>query len=286
MAIILGLAVACAYGGADFLGGLTSRRSGVLAVIATSQAVGLAAIALVLAAGPESDPAGRDLALGVAVGVTGCVAVSLLYRGLAVGRMSVVAPLTAVGSAVLPVAWGVVGGERPSAVAAAGVVLAVLAVVLVAGSSQDGGDATVAGARPAVPPRLELALAAGAGVGFGTGFVLLAETGDGAGMWPIGTSRLTSLALILAAGLVLRRGVVARADRRLVALSGLLDVAANAFFLAASRSGLLSVVAPLAALYPAGTVLLARVVLGERLSRTQLAGLAAGGAGVLMIAIG
>lgn len=288
MAILLGLAVAAAYGSADFLGGLTSRRSPVLAVMATAQVAGITTLAVVIALLPDPDPTGRDLLLGVGVGVVGCVAVGFLYRGLAVGRMSVVAPITAVGSAILPVAWGVIaGGERPSVPAALGVVLAVAAVVLVAGSSDRGGEETVAGARPAVPARVELLLAAGAGAGFGTGFVLLSETGEDAGLWPVAVSRPTSLAILLILAATTRRSpVVARPDRPLVALSGVLDIAANALFLAASRAGLLSVVAALAALYPAGTVLLARVVLDERLSRTQTVGLGVGATGVLLIATG
>ena len=288
MAILLGLAVAAAYGSADFLGGLTSRRSPVLAVMATSQAAGITLLAVVLAVLPDADPTRRDLLLGAGVGVVGCVAVGFLYRGLSVGRMSVVAPVTAVGSAVLPVAWGVVAaGERPAAPAALGVVLAVVAVVLVAGSSEAGGDETVAGRPPAASPRTELLLAAGAGAGFGTGFVLLSETGDDAGLWPVAVSRPTSLVILLVLAAATRRSpLAARPDRPLVALSGVLDIAANALFLAASRAGLLSVVAALAALYPAGTVLLARVVLDERLSRTQAAGLAVGAAGVALIASG
>ncbi len=278
MAILLGLAVAAAYGAADFLGGLTSRRSAVLAVIASSQVVGVTALAVVVLLTPTAHPTARDLLLGSAVGVTGSFAVACLYRGLSIGRMSVVAPITAVGSAVLPVAWGVLQGERPTVVTGVGVVLAVTAVMLVAGSH---------GERSAVSPRLELSLAVGAGLGFGTGFILLAETGEDAGLWPVLMSRPTSIALVVTFALLTSRPLVPeRPDRPMVALSGVLDVAANACFLLATRAGLLSVVAPLAALYPATTVLLARVVLSERLTRHQTVGLVAGAAGVVLIAAG
>jgi drug/metabolite transporter (DMT)-like permease len=281
VAILLGLAVAAAYGSADFLGGLTSKRSAVMSVMLMAQAVGVTVLALVMALGPGAAPTARDHLLGVAVGVTGSVAVAFLYRGLAVGRMSVVAPITAVGSAVLPVAWGVAAsGERPSSVVAAGVVLAVVAVVLVA-------RAHAGTVRPSASPRQELGMAAAAGTGFGALFILLSETGDDAGLWPVAVARCTSVAILAVVAVVTGRALLPDvADRRLVALSGVLDIAANSLFLLASRAGLLSVVAALAALYPAGTVLLARLVLDERLSRTQTVGLGVGAAAVVLIATG
>lgn len=277
MAVILGLAVAAAYGTADFLGGFASRRSPLAAVVVLSQAVGLCFVAAMVCL-VDGEIEASTTALAAAAGAIGGAALTGLYRGLALGRMNVVAPTTAVGAAVLPVLWGLAEGERPSAAALAGVVLAVGAVVLV--SRIPGDEAAAAGGRRA------LALAVLAGVGFGIVFIILAETGDGTGLWPLLVMRLTSVILLGAGALATRRSLspAGASGARLIAVTGVLDVTANALFVSASQQGLVSLVAVLSSLYPAFTVLLARVVLTERLGRMQTFGMAMAGAGILLIA--
>jgi uncharacterized membrane protein len=284
MAVVLGLLVALSYGAADFFGGLSSKRAPVAAVVVLSQVTGLPLLAvLVVVAGGEVTA--RVLALGAAAGVAGGVGLVCLYRGLASGRMSVVAPITAVGAAIVPVLWGLAQGERPSRVALVGVVLAVVAVALIshtADEAVDGTDETV------VPVESFVLLAVVAGIGFGLVFALLSETGDDAGFWPLVGARVTSITLlglgVLATRQVLHPGRGGTFVR--IAAAGVLDMTANAIFLLATRRGLLALVAVVSSLYPATTVVLARLVLDERLVPVQLAGLGMATTGVVLIAAG
>jgi drug/metabolite transporter (DMT)-like permease len=278
MEIALGALVALAYGSGDFLGGISAKRVPTVAVLLVSQAFGLGAAVLLVVALRDAPPGAHIFLLSAAAGVVGVAALGLLFRGLAVGRMSIVAPLSAIGGGVLPVAWGLLRGERPSAVALAGVGLALVAAAVVGrGAEHDPA--------PAISPRLELALGAGAGMGFGVVFILLAESSSGSGMWPVLIARCASVPLLAIVAVVL--GIsprVARTDLAPVAGAGLFDVAANALVVLAVRRGLLSLVAPIASLYPATTVVLARVVLHERIGRQRAGGLAVGLVGLVLIA--
>lgn len=228
---------------------------------------------------PGGELTARDLRFGAAAGVCGGIGVFLLFRGLATGRMSVVAPITAVGAAVIPVAWGLATGERLSLVVLAGVLLSVAAVTLIA--REDDEDDEPTGTHTAI------GWAVGAGTGFGALFVLLAQTGDDAGWWPLVGARTAAIAVVGGGGLLGRRALVPQRDAiPYVAASGVLDVTANALYLLAVRRGLLSLVAVLSSLYPAGTVMLARAVLGERLMRAQVVGLGTALGGVVLIAAG
>jgi drug/metabolite transporter (DMT)-like permease len=228
------------------------------------------------------------VAWGAASGLGGAAGVALLYHGLAVGQMSVVAPLTAVGSATLPVVFGLLTGERPSAAALVGVVLALVAVGVLCsfGPQEDHGEEDL----PPAGRKANMAgLASGvaAGIGFGVFFICLGRTGDGAGMWPLLGARVVSVTVL--AGVVLATGRALLPGERTgpaVVLTGVLDVTANAAFLLATRRGLLSIVSLLASLYPAATVVLARVVLRERLSTAQSAGLVGAAGAVALIALG
>jgi drug/metabolite transporter (DMT)-like permease len=282
VAVFLGLAVAASYGAADFFGGLASKRATSWSVVLLAQYVGLAFLTLLLLADRHASPTGADLVLGVAASSVGVIGVGLLYLGLARGPMGVVAPITAVGSAVVPVAWGLLSGERPAVLALAGVGLALVAVVLVARTTDE--ETVPATARIA---RSTLVVAVAAGLAFGMVFVLLSHTGDDSGFWPLLSGRLASTAALLVVLAVLRRPLVPGGDTRpIVVLAGVFDVGANALFLLASREGLLSLVSVLSSLYPAITVVLARAVLHERLLRHQLAGLALALLGVALIASG
>lgn len=279
MAILLGLAAALTYGAGDFVGGLVSRRAPLFSVVLLSQVTGTA---LLLAAVPfftDSAPTASALAWGGASGVAGATGVLFLYKGLAAGKMGVVAPITSVEAAVVPVVWGLASGERPGAVALGGVVVALVAVLLVAGFDPSAGTGPRGGRlAPGVPEALA------AGLAFGLFFVLLDGAGDDTGLWPLVGGRTASLTVLAVLVLLRRERISAAPGTRLpIAAAGALDVAANLLYLLSTREGLLSIVAVLTSMYPASTILLARIVLGERMGRLQLAGLALAVAGVAMM---
>jgi drug/metabolite transporter (DMT)-like permease len=277
MAVLLALASAATYGAADFLGGLSSRRAPAVAVTLVSQAAGLVVL-LGAVAVLGGAPTRADLAWGAASGLAGGAGLLLLYRGLAGGTMSVVAPITAVCAAAVPVGAGLAMGERPSALALTGVVVALLAIVLVSRE-----EAPAAAPRGPVTAAVRTALLAG--VAFGLFFVLLGRTGDDAGLWPLVAARGGSIALLAVIGQVAGEPLrVPRAALGGVLAAGILDMTANVLYLLAVREGLLSLVAVLSSLYPASTVLLATVVLRERLHPVQRTGLAAAAAAVALIA--
>ncbi len=283
MAVLLGLFVAVTYGTGDFLGGLASRRVPVLWVVFLSHALAAVLVVAVVALDSGADPQQQDIIIGAVAGIVGMVSVALFYQGLALGRMGVVAPVTAVVSAIVPVAWGLAFGERPSAVALLGVALAVGSVALISSQSPTLDHA------PETKSTTPLLLAMVAGVGFGAFFVLYSNTTDDSGMWPLLASRWTSaalLALVFAFIPRVRRDAPTRQSLPLIAGTGVFDAAANAFFLLATRVGLLSIVGPVSSLYPASTVLLARGVLHERFHRAQLVGLGVAVVGVVLIAVG
>ena len=283
MGVLLGLVVAVTYGTGDFFGGLAARRVPVLWVVFLSHALAAVLVVAIVGLDHSSHPAREDIVIGVVAGIVGMVSVALFYRGLAIGRMGMVAPITAVVSAIVPVAWGLTFGERPSALALVGVALAVGSVALI---SSEAGDPPH---EPVSRSRTPLFLALGAGLGFGAFFVLYSNAGAHSGMWPLLASRWTSatlLALVFAFVPRARRDPPSRRALPLIAGAGLFDAAANGFFLAAARTGLLSIVGAVSSLYPVSTVLLARGVLHERFHRVQIIGLAIAAVGVVLIALG
>ncbi|GGO65211.1 DMT family transporter [Nonomuraea cavernae] len=274
-AVILATACALVYGTADFFGGLATRRSRVFAVVALSQLAGLALILALLPLLPGLFSA-RALLWGLAAGLAGAAGLVLFYRALATGVMSVVAPTTAVTSAVLPVLFGLASGERPHPVALTGVVLALGSVLLV---SQDPSAAKGGSVGSVL-----VALAAGAG--FGGFFILLALAPDDAGLWPLVGARLSSVTMVVLLAVVAGRTLKpAAGGLRVIVAAGLLDMLANVLYLLAKAEGLLSLVAVLVSLYPASTLLLARQVLGERLHPVQLTGVACALGAVALIAV-
>ena len=282
MGVLLGLVVAVTYGTGDFFGGLAARRVPVLWVVFLSHALAAVLVVAIVGLDHNSHPTREDIVIGIVAGIVGMVSVALFYRGLAIGRMGMVAPITAVVSAIVPVAWGLTFGERPSALALVGVALAVGSVALI---SSEAGDSPHA---PASRSRRPLYLALGAGLGFGAFFVLYSNAGARSGMWPLLASRWTSASLLLVFAFVprARRAPPSRKALPLIAGAGLFDAAANGFFLAAARTGLLSIVGAVSSLYPASTVLLARGVLHERFHRAQIIGLTIAAVGVVLIALG
>jgi len=279
MVVLLGLLVALAFGSGDFVGGRASRDASTPAVLLVSQAFAvLGAVTIALAV--EADVERRDLTLGLMAGSVNVAGLGLLYRGLASGRMGVVAPVAAVAGAVVPVGWGLVTGERPGAVVLVGIVLAMVAAALVA-REPDGGSGGLG--RP-------VAMAVAAGAGLGASFVLFAETSEGSGFWPVLTARVAATVLVCAVVVVASRRAPLRFPqgpaRRLALAAGALDVTAAALLLVAVRRELTAVVAPVAALAPAFTVLWAWAVLRERVGRWQASGLALALAGLVLIAAG
>jgi drug/metabolite transporter (DMT)-like permease len=278
VAVVLALSSAAVYGASDFLGGLASRRATVFGVVALSQLAGLVALLALLPwlGGPVTR---ADLGWGAAAGLVGATGLLVFFRALSRGVMSVIAPVTAVTAAAVPVLVGLAEGNRIGVLAGAGIVLALVAVVLV---SAEGGLSALRAARPAsIPPALA------AGVGFGAFFVFLDRTGDNTGLTPLVAARLTSVVLVVAIALIGRRPLqVPWPSLPLVAASGVGDMSANALFLLATQlHSQLAIVGVLASLYPVSTVVLAQFVLRERLVAAQLAGLAAAAGAVVLITL-
>lgn len=280
MTIAVSLLAAALFGIGDFFGGSASRRFPAAGVLIFSAPVGLIPL-FALTFWVHGEFGASAVAWGGGAGIAGGFGVLLLFRGLASAPMSVVAPLTAVTSVVVPVVFGVATGERPPVGAYVGMVLALAAVALISrGEDHGAGETGVPAAS-----RGGVLLALLAGLGFGVYFVMLKHAPENSGLWPIVAGRLTSTAVFVAVavattGLAMPRGRVAV----LALLSGACDVSANVLYLIAVRGGLLSVVAVVIALYSAATVLLARVVFAERLARPQLLGLACAALGVGLIA--
>jgi drug/metabolite transporter (DMT)-like permease len=283
MPYLLALASAVLYGAGDFTGGLATRRAGMLPVVALSQLSGLLLLLALLPILPPASPSRADILWGVSAGLTGGVGVALLYRALAIGRMAVVAPTTAVCAVAVPVVVSVLLGERPGVLAVAGIVLGLTAIVLV---SQHTAPETEHDQRSEgrLPPGVGIALVSGVAIGFF--FLSLAQTRPEAGMWPILTSRATSVTLFGLAAAAGRRSLRMPGVLLLTLLCGVVDMSANALYLMAARIGPLSVMVTLASLYPASTVLLARVVLGERLNARQIAGVSCALAAIVLIVSG
>lgn len=274
----LALAASLSWGVGDFLAGLSSRKLQLLTVLVISQAAGLTSLAVLVAARGNGPPEAQYLLYAALAGIAGAIGLAALYRGLAVGSMSVVAPISAT-AAVIPVAAGVITGERPSVAQSAGIALALAGVVLASRENRpDGGGRGVAEG---------VGLALLAAFGFGLLLVALGAASDADALWATLSMRATSFTLLAVAALVVRPDLaVGRDNLPVLALIGVLDAAGNALFALATTESLLSVAAVLAQLYPVVTVLLARVVLGERISRPQQVGVVSAFAGIALITAG
>ncbi|MEV7479585.1 EamA family transporter [Streptomyces halstedii] len=276
LALLLALGSSFAYGCADFLGGLGARKAHVLRTVMIAAPAGLAVELLLWPLLGASYDAGA-VGWGAASGVASAAAFALLYRTLAMGPMNVLSPLTAMVSAALPVAAGLLQGERLGAAGLVGLPLALVAVVLVSAGH---------GAGSVRPSRTALLLASGAGGAIALQLILLHQAPSDSGVAPLIAGRAVSSALTLTAAVLLRRRL--GPERPAYAVSGaagVLDSLANLLFLLAARSGDLAVVAVITALYPAGTVLLARGVLAERVHRGQIVGLGTAAVAVGLLAV-
>ncbi|WP_411701469.1 EamA family transporter [Conyzicola sp.] len=289
LSVIIGISSALIYGAADFLGGTASRRISPVRVTAVAAAAGLVALLITLpfVGGAWSTEA---VLLGALSGVTGAVAIGLLYACLAIGPMSILSPLTAVVSAIVPLTIGLVGGERLQPIDYLALGLALVAVVLVGFVPEKG----------AVRPSLRgVLMAVGSGAAIGLFLVIIDQTPDDSGLVPLVVNRAVGAALLFAVVglLALRRSSRSQSDRietpaaawlpglRLAILCGIVDAVANTGLLIGLRLGELSVMAVLTALYPAGTIILAAVVLKERIAPVQIVGLVLAVAAGAMLAL-
>ncbi len=348
IAILLAAASAAVYGAADYCGGVATRRAPVLAVTLISQLAGVPLLLILAGAVAPGTPDGTDLAWGAAAGIAGLSGLVLLYRGLASGAMTVVAPVTAVTAALVPMMLGLATGERPRPSALIGAGCAILAIGLVslapapAHAEDTASGAESAGRTGGAATVGPVIMALVAGAAFGLFFAMLDLASPQAGLWPLATARGASLGLGVVAAVTwylwihprwdsqvsLRRvpvenpvlvaaaasttraapatqaavatteaeplhgaGIRTRTRFRMsravltwTITAGLLDMAANALYLLATQRGMLSVVAPITTLYPAGTVILALLVDAERLRPVQIAGLGFAALALLLVA--
>jgi drug/metabolite transporter (DMT)-like permease len=273
-ALLLALSASLAWGVADFVGPYQARTLGTWRVLLWAQVGGLTAIAVVAAAvaGPPHNPA---VLLAIPAAISGSLGLYAYYRGMVTGTMSVVAPIAGA-SAVVPVVFGIATGDRPSATQIAGVAAAIVGVVLASQEHQEGGRRVAAG----------VGLALLAALGFGFYFPPMHAAGAADPWWASLLFRATATGLVLAA-VAVRRPPVRLGGRPLAIVVGvgLGDALGNLLFAASAGFGLVSLTSVLASLYPIVTVALAAVVVGERVSRVQKAGIAITLAGIALIAI-
>jgi drug/metabolite transporter (DMT)-like permease len=269
----LSLSTAAVWGAGDFAGGIAAKRANVFRVVAGAHACGLLLMLLLVWITAEPFPPGSTLLWGAVAGITGAVGVAALYRALAIGRMGIVAPVAAVITGVLPVLAGIYSEGMPDRIQLVGFVLALVSIWLIA--RPDGEIDTHRG----------LGLAVLAGVMFGLFFIACKQAGHHGVFWPLVAARTTSTLLML---LIV---VFSAGDRRPlrpalvpIVFSGILDTSANALFIAATQRGRLDVTSVLSSLYPASTVILARIFLKERMSATQNAGIVGALISVALIA--
>ena len=281
MVAVFGLIAAVLYGSADFLGGAASRRAGALCVLTASAPAGaIIILAVALAFGGPVRMAG--LGWAVAGGAVGGAGLIVFYAGLAAGPMSVVAPVSALVSTVLPVSVALAAGERPGLQVYLGALACLAAIALV---SMEGG----AGGRPAGRRGAARGIGCGAaaGIAFGLFFLFLRDAGASGVLWPTAASRISGMVVVIAAAAWMGTAPAwRRTSRRLLLAaiaSGVLDAAANACYILATRAGLLGMAVVLTSLYPGVTVLLARVVLGERMRPVQRLGLCLAAAGIVAV---
>ena len=260
--VLFGLAASLSWGAGDFSGGLATRRTSVFSVVVAAHATGLVLLVALALAWSEPFPSAIDLIWGVTAGLAGAVGLVAFYQALAVGRMGVNAPITAVLAAAVPVLFSAFFEGLPNLLQLAGFVLALIAVGLI---SRPEGAARR-------PEGLGLALLAG--LGFGGFLILIAQVSHTAIFWPLAAARFASSLFILIIILIRREEVLPKKTvLPIVLLAGALDVAGNAFFVLAAHTGRLDVSAILSSLYPAVTVLLASVILRERVTRLQAVGI-------------
>jgi drug/metabolite transporter (DMT)-like permease len=281
MSAFLSAISALLYGTGDFLGGFASRRERLLPVMILSQAAGLLVAIAFLPVFGFAFPGSRVLAMGALSGLAGALGLALLYRGLGHSLVAIVSPTSALVAALLPLAFGAATGERPSVLSLAGAAACLPAILLLSLGGEKRGPG---GANARIRALL---IGAGAGFGFGLFFILLAGSGDSGGIWPLIAARFSSIGIFLGIAAMRRENLrIGKNSLAFTLAAGVLDMGANIAFLAASRLGLLMLASAVTSLYPAPTVILARVFMGQKLGPARAAGLALAIAGCALIAIG
>lgn len=280
MAILLSLLAAASYGLADFVGGVTSKRTSPWAVALVAQ-LGGATLVLLLTLVTDGSPTRTDLAWCVVAGIGNGFGTAFLYRGLSSGRMGVVAPISGVGAVLVPVVVGLATGERPPALVWVGVLAALPGIWLV---SREPTAEDVTGSAPRRSGVLDGVLA---GLGFGSLFATLAQIPERAGFLPLALNQLVAACTIVLIAFALQQDWVPREPTALRGtVSGALGALATGLFMVATQGGSLTVAAVLTSLYPAFTILLAATVLREHVHRTQAIGLLLCGAAIALVAAG
>jgi drug/metabolite transporter (DMT)-like permease len=273
--ILLGLASAAAWGAGDFSGGLASKRTSAYSVVVLSQFVSLVLLVLSAVLIPEGGNSLRDIVLGATAGVCAATGLVALYSGLARGPMGVVAPVTAVVAAILPVIFNILTEGLPAMEVFAGFIIALSAVWLISHGDQ--------GARIHLS---DLLLPILAGFGFGIFFILIDQVSSNAILWPLVSARSTSIIVVVVLGVMTRQMELPILNQvPIIALAGVFDTGGNVFYALATRIGRLDVSAVLSSLYPAVTVMLAWIILKEKLSMRQWAGVLFAMIAVILIAI-
>jgi uncharacterized membrane protein len=282
-AILLALASAVGYGGSDYWAGLAARRTSVIRVTILAEAAGTAVLALVLPWAGLRQPSLVSLGWGAAGGAGGVLGALALYMGFRRAAFSVAAPLSAVGAAGFSVLAGLLLGEHPGGLALAGIALALPAIVSVSASPARAEDRPAGAGRHAQGVIWGLA----AGACFAVLFIALNRAGPGGGLWPVAAAQGAALVVVGGIGAVTRDLHLPAPDgRRLAVLTGVAGGGGTILYFLATQAGLLAVTAVLTSLYPAVTIVLARLLLGERLTAVRLAGLGLAAASVGLIAAG
>ncbi len=278
--ILLGLASALTWGAGDFTGGLAARRVGAYRSVFYAEVIGVVFLFIVIGLTGEDLPGTRTMIFAVLAGMLGTVGLMLLYHAMAIGMMSIAAPVSALLAAALPVAVGIFAEGLPDFLTILGFGFALLAVWMI--SQSEGGVKDI------LSHLSDLKLPLIAGIGFGFYFVLMHEaTGDGgAVIWPMVFSRLGGMTLITTYLLVTRSNLkIELGALPIISVNGILDLGGNFFFILAGQAGRLDVASVLSSLFPGATVMLAWIFLKERLNRNQWIGVAAALVAIILMTI-
>lgn len=283
LTLVYGLACAMFYGTGDYAGGRASRIASSMAVTASSQTAGFAFLLCVVPFIGGDGPTRRALVAGALAGVCGATGLMLLYRALSLAAMSVVSPITAVLSAIVPVTAGVIIGEGLSGLRVVGVALALVAIALISRGGDSSAGAKAEHRRPA-PAVLGASFIAG--IFFGLFIVALDRAGDNVGVWPLVAAKPVGIFFASAVALTQRTSpLVPRAAVGLSIVAGVTDMTSNVFATLAAQAGKVAIAGVLISLYPASTVLLARFLDREPITRTQLVGFAVAAVALVFIAV-
>jgi drug/metabolite transporter (DMT)-like permease len=291
LAVVLALASAIGYGGSDFAAGLASRSAPVIQITLLASAVSALIVVAVLPFAASPGPSATALAWGFGAGLGGTLGAFALYLGFRNAAFSVAAPLSAVAAAGFSVLAGLLYGERPTTLALTGIVLALPAIVGVSvsagGEEEEAAEEGAATGTHAGRPAAGVVLGLLAGVGFALLFIGLDRAGSGSGLWPVVAATVGEFAAALVAAVAVRSFALCGGRARLLAvITGVAGASGTILFFLATHQGFLAVTAVLTSLYPAVTIVLARAVLGERLTALRLGGLVTAGACVTLIALG